>query len=73
MDEGRFPISADFTYQRIGAGQRYRTADRPVIVCCVDGLEVDQGATETLRGLGSDPRYGAFGARLLLHLVGAVG
>jgi thiosulfate sulfurtransferase len=92
VDGGRFFISADALYLRLGAAgapivvdvrrapaldadermivgaiccppaeiavwQLRRTDDRPVVVYCVHGHEVSQGAAETLRGVGVDARY----------------
>jgi hypothetical protein len=78
MGEGRFSISADVTCQGLGARQRPRTSDRPATVCCVRAPEVPRNLrkrlaifrfkTGTLRTL-----LACSAARLLLHLVGAVG
>jgi len=96
MDEGRFSISADALYHRLGSAaspiivdvrrapafddddrmivgavrcppdeiarwRRDQADARPVVVYCVHGREVSQGAVDTLRALGIDAHYLAGG------------
>jgi hypothetical protein len=77
MDEGRFFISAEELYQRLGTSgspvildvRRASTydaddrTDQPIITYCAHGYEISQGAAETLRGRGLDSR----------HLAGGIG
>ena len=78
MDEGRFSISADVTYQWLGAWQRDRTGDRPTTVYCVHAPEVSRNLpkrltifcfkTGALQTLLACPASGLF-----LSVVGAIG
>jgi hypothetical protein len=78
VDEGRFSISADVTYQRVGAWQRDRTGDRPATVYCVRAPEVPRNLpkrlaifrfkTGALQTLLACPASGLF-----LSIVGAIG
>ena len=44
-------------FQNVSAWSKELSADRLVIVYCVHGHEVSQGATAALRSLGYDARY----------------
>jgi hypothetical protein len=78
MDEGRFSISADAPYQRLGKWQRDRTGDQRVTAYCVHGPEVCRNLPKRLAIFCF--KTGTFqtllacaAAGLLPHLGGAVG
>jgi hypothetical protein len=78
MDGGRFSISADVPYQRLGNWPRDRTGDQRVTAYCVHGREVHRNLPNRLaifcfKSGTFQTLLACSAAGLLVHLGGAAG